>query len=251
MWRLIIASLVSSLTIVTALKVMEPSMVEGQSVLNCNLVQINGASVNGYNATLKLKMLDVQNNTGPAIKAVATGQDQAGIYAQGHSNGHGILALSAGGAGVGSGLFVQGNDNGGDGANFQGRGIGTGAQFNSLGSGPGAFFHGAAGASGVGIYGGTNGPGLDILGSFGGGDAIGMFVRGGGTGTGLVVKGGDSGGSGLHAEGRGAGQGIVAYSTGSHGAMVSSFGGNGTGLALNGHNGNAAMMLNWQPMFAH
>ena len=95
-------------------------------VLPVNLTQIDGAATNGYNATLKLKMLDISNNAGNAVSLVSSGGNGHGLYALGDgtgggiygksgtgANAHGIVGYSQGSSGFGMYLYgVTGGMNG-------------------------------------------------------------------------------------------------------------------------------------------
>lgn len=66
-----------------------------RATVNANLIQIDGFTTNGTNATLNLKQLNINNNTGSAISAVSSG-----------GSGHGILAI--GHSSSGAGMFARG-----------------------------------------------------------------------------------------------------------------------------------------------
>ena len=57
--------------------------------VNANIVAINGQATNGYNATLKLKQLDIENNSGDALIAKATGSGGIGFHTYGNGAGSG------------------------------------------------------------------------------------------------------------------------------------------------------------------
>jgi hypothetical protein len=113
--------------------------VSASSVVNANVVAINGDSTNGYNATLKLKMLDISNSSGIALSAVSTGNGGTGAYfASTGSSGTGFYA-----SGDSRGMLVTGTD---------GTGLiitGTGSLANGISIG-----HGTGGSA---IKLGTNG----------------------------------------------------------------------------------------------
>jgi len=101
-----------------------------------NVTKINNEDTDGYNAALKLKALDIQNNAGNAITAKSTGANGHGAEIVGHGSGDGILVEggSSGGVGIvvdsdgdanavefkaaaggdGSGLYLQGGSGGSD-----------------------------------------------------------------------------------------------------------------------------------------
>lgn len=56
----------------------------------CDVLAINGQTLDGYNATLKLKQLDIANPAGAAIQTISTGGNGAGIAATGHGGTSGM-----------------------------------------------------------------------------------------------------------------------------------------------------------------
>jgi hypothetical protein len=122
-----------------------------------NLTQIDGQATNGYNATLKLKQLDIQNSAGTALIAKSTG-----------GNGHGAELA---GQGSGSGVRSNGGTNG-CGMDLRGGGVGPGLQ---------------------GIGGATNAPGAQFVGD---GSGCGMVLETEGNNFGLFTVGGLGGISG-------------------------------------------------------
>lgn len=101
------------------------ALVDGGDYLQTDLTQIGGQAINGYNATLKLKQLDIQNNAGSAFVAkgvAASGTN--GIELVGFGSGHGLSATGGtaanginakGGAVSGAGIkaAAQGNNDAG------------------------------------------------------------------------------------------------------------------------------------------
>lgn len=100
-----------------------------------NVTQIDGNATNGYNATLKLKQLDINNSAGSAISAVSSG-----------SNGHG-MALN--GNGSGHGLYTYGGATGHGQANFGGSSSGHGVHNRTIGTGSGMYNLGSSNQPGV------------------------------------------------------------------------------------------------------
>jgi len=215
-----------------------------------NLGAILNEGVHGNNATLKLAQLDVQNASGSAIIAKATGGNGHGIEAQGEGTGDGIQAQGGGSAGHGidalsgsggngiraigelEGILALCNGTGGL-AGFRARGSDSGtngpgivAEAGTNGSGGAAGFYGDGGFSGDGIeaVGGTNGGngirgrsvaagGSGIRGD-GNGSGHGILGKGGQTGSGLRGEGGDTSGDGIVGIGATAGTGIIGYGAG-------------------------------------
>jgi hypothetical protein len=107
------------------------------STLAADVVAINGQATNGYNATLKLKMLDVNNTAGDAVKLTSTddyglhvtsgtniaifADGTTGIYTSGSLSGltcegkvYGIGAIFTGGTDSGSAMTFYGHELGVD-----------------------------------------------------------------------------------------------------------------------------------------
>lgn len=55
-----------------------------------NMTMVNGGLTNDYNATLSLKKLDIENDSGDAISAVSSGGDGNGMVLTGNGSGQGI-----------------------------------------------------------------------------------------------------------------------------------------------------------------
>ena len=112
-----------------------------------NVKEINGDSTNGYNATLKLQMLDISNVAGTAIRAIG-GSGGAGIIATGNQYASGIQAT---GGNYGHGILANGGVYDGDG--IQAEGAGNGHGFHPIGGdgGSGSGIYAYAGSSGDGI----------------------------------------------------------------------------------------------------
>lgn len=77
-----------------------------------NLVQINGQSTAGNNATLSLKQLNITNNSGSALVIQSTGADGNGAEFTGNGAGNGIV-IAAGSSGVGLQISSTGIPSGG------------------------------------------------------------------------------------------------------------------------------------------
>lgn len=104
--------------------------------VDANIIQINGNATNGYNANLKLKSLDIENDSGSAFKAHSTG-----------NNGSGMDLL---GEGSGNGLLMKGGVSGGHGAYGEGQGGGHGISLTS------AYRAGGEGGDGLHLKGGDS-----------------------------------------------------------------------------------------------
>jgi hypothetical protein len=80
--------------------------------VNSNIIQIDGQTTDGNNATLNLKKLNIVNSAGNAVVMQSTGGDGSGLIATGNGDGYGISAtggsngpgISAVGNGVASGI---------------------------------------------------------------------------------------------------------------------------------------------------
>ncbi len=95
-----------------------------------DLLSIGGELISGYNATLKLKQMDIQNSAGSALITKATGGNGHGFYAVGYGTGSGIegegTATTPGIHGMGApGIYGEGVANNAPG--IWGVGHGTGA----------------------------------------------------------------------------------------------------------------------------
>lgn len=123
----------------------------GADKLQVDLTQIGGQAIDGYNATLKLKQLDIQNSNGSAFKAKSTGGNGFGIEAEG---AEGEAAISAmGGANGGHGISAVGGLDA-TGLYCGGMGIGHGLRaLGGMGSGSGDGINAAAAGSGNAIDG--------------------------------------------------------------------------------------------------
>lgn len=227
----------------------------GMSPIDANLIQIDGAATNGYNATLKLAQLDIQSQTPtePAVKLVGN-TTGAGLLTTGGATGPGMSLV--GGATSGNGLDIASAGADGISITAENTGIkvvtasstGYGVQISatgagvdvSAGNGIGLNVSGSGSGDGVKITGGSTGHGVNIVGGSTSGDGFkitttdgyGMNIRANGSskdaflayalgsgGMGIHGLGGSSGGSGIHGEASvgSNGHGILAdgYGTGS------------------------------------
>jgi hypothetical protein len=243
-----------------------PVTVQVFTRLNTNVTHVNGGATDGYNATLKLKQLDIENNAGTAMRVVATGGNGNGMHVIGTGTGDGIRAESNGGngsaigayadpAGEGHGLAVIGGGVGGSGLYAVGGGelltggvgdgitaFGGGEDLSGTGNGIAAF--GAGAAHGVKAIGGdANGNGFFAealtagwAGIFGKGlgTGPGILGRGGATGPGIMGEGGATSGSGLYLEATD-GNAIEGWAGGDNsGANFNGSGAGGSGMRLTG-----------------
>lgn len=78
------------------------------TTVDSNLVQIDGQSTNGNNATLNLKKLDIRNNAGTAVVMDSSGGDGDGIAISGDGNGYGVSVIGGNSSGVGMRLAGSG-----------------------------------------------------------------------------------------------------------------------------------------------
>lgn len=208
-----------------------------------DVVRINGGLTSGYNATLKLKMLDIQNNDGHGISAVSTGTNKEGIYAKG--------------SGTGAGFYGEGGPTGAGMELVGGISSGTGLRAYAQGSsGSGAAIVGIGASDGLFVKGGPTGHGANFEGGASGGDGLrcrslanndhGIEADGNGAGNGAYFTGGNAGGDGLHVQagsGGGTGHHAVGGGTGGAGMTVNSFN-DGHGLQITGKgSGNNAIDL--------
>ncbi len=157
-----------------------------------NIIQIDGNTTVGNNATLNLKQLNIVNNAGHALVATSSGSNGNGISSQGNGSGSGI---SCTGGTTGSGLNANGGVTSGHGiiASAQTSGIGISA----IGIG--------SGANGISATGGTNGHGIGAVGN---GTGDGIVAVGGVTGNGIQANGGATSGQGIDCRGIGNGIGL-------------------------------------------
>jgi len=195
-----------------------------QTLGDANLVSIDGAATSGYNAVLKLKQLDIQNNTGSAIIAKSTGGNGQGIDIAGNGAGNGINV--AAGA-TGNGLNLRGGVTSGNG--FDSRALGSngnGIQAVGKTNGEGAYFLGGE----------TGGTGLICAAQAGNGR--GAYFTGAGGGAGLICIGGPSNGNG------------ASFCADAYADVASSAGiycqarENGSGLYLIGYGSGAGLSAN-------
>ena len=164
---------------------------------NANLTQIDGAATNGYNANLKLKSLDIENDAGTAIRAVSTGGDGHGLSVNGNGNGEGIRAVAGN---TGTGLKIVGVDGiTVDATSGNGIGIttvsGDGISIDANGSNKHAIDLQTSAGHGIRLLAG--GGGYNGIYAAGFGSGAGAKILGGATGNGVEITGGSSSGSGV------------------------------------------------------
>lgn len=101
---------------------------------DANLVQIDGATTVGTNATLNLQQLNIDNPAGDAIRAVSTGANGHGAQLVGNGSGNGLLGIGGltgrgidGRGGANSGEGIRGLGQGGNATGIRGEADGTGA----------------------------------------------------------------------------------------------------------------------------
>jgi hypothetical protein len=115
------------------------------STLAADVVAINGQATNGYNATLKLKMLDINNTTGDAVTLTSTddyglhvvsGSDIA-IFVDGASTGiytsGGTSGMTCEGKVYGKGIIFTGGTDSGSAMTFYGHELGVDIQVEGTG----------------------------------------------------------------------------------------------------------------------
>lgn len=181
----------------------------GTDKLEVDMTQIDGQDTDGYNATLKLKQLDIQNSAGSALVAKSTGSNGHGVEAAGNGTGEGVNALggasgsgihAVGGTTAGSGLRADaGSGSGGDGVLAQGDGSGEG--MSARGGLTGQGIHALGGAtSGSGLRTEAQGGGSAGLHAAGATSGDGITAVGGATGRGLRGQGGATSGAGIYGD---------------------------------------------------
>lgn len=163
-----------------------------------NIIQINGSSTSGNNATLSLAQLNIVNSSGSAIVATSTG-----------GNGNG---LSISGSGSGSGLVATGGTTGNGISSVGGATSGHGIIANGTTSGHGIVGQ-AAGTTFHGVYGLGAGGGSGLAG-LGNGAGHGLSVTAGITGHGISAVGGATNGNGITCTANGSGEGLTAIGVG-------------------------------------
>jgi len=176
-----------------------------------DIVMVNGSLTDGYNATLKLKKLDIQNSAGDAISAVSTGANGSGFVTTGNGSGHGHI--STGGA-TGHGKYNKGGSNSGHGMYSEAIGVGDGTKHVGQGGGAGQRNTGSSAAAGVenlGGGGGAGGPGTLNTGQL---TAHGTKNVGGATGHGVYNLGGATSGHGTYSFAPTLGAGIRSEANG-------------------------------------
>jgi len=72
----------------------------GTDKLQVDLTQIDGQATNGYNATLKLKQLNIQNSEGTAFISKSTGGNGSGVELEGNSAGNAMNLKGNSGAAI-------------------------------------------------------------------------------------------------------------------------------------------------------
>jgi hypothetical protein len=164
-----------------------------------DMVAINGGATDGYNATLKLASLSLNNAAGNAMEATSSGGGGAGLFLQGDASTAGFSANGGSGApgAVLNGTNAPGLDCEANG-NFPGilsNGSGTGAGMKLQGgaTGPGQYIVGGAGSSAVLAVAGSNSPAVNYQGD---GANPGLQLFGGSTGPGFSSIGGAASGEG-------------------------------------------------------
>lgn len=85
-----------------------PAALSGDGFMKADILSINDELTNGYNATFKLKQLDIQNNAGTAMKVYSTGSNGTGLDIQGHEIGPGMVVTA--GASSTKALLIDGNE---------------------------------------------------------------------------------------------------------------------------------------------
>lgn len=197
-----------------------------------NVIQIDGNSTNGNNATLNLKKLNVVNNAGDAAVFSSTGGNGNGINSSGNGAGHGAF-FTAGATGNGITFFG-------------GVTSGSGLAATAIGGGAGMFCLGVGANSGIVSQGGATGHGINAVGGVTSGS--GLYANAVGSGNGIVGIGTNNG-AGMYCVGNGTNSGIATiggangYGLNCVGGSVSGDGitatavGNGRGMSLIGVGG--------------
>lgn len=177
-----------------------------------NLVQIDGLTTNATNATLNLKQLNIDNNSGSAIVAASTGSNGHGFECSGNGTGRGFD--TSGGA-TGDGFRASGGATSGPGARFMAVANGHGLVLTAAGSGN----------NGMALAAGTNGSGISATGD---GSGHGILALGGTTGDGLRARAGPTSGAGFHGDTQGGdGHGMQLTGNGTGDGLLAEVGGSG------------------------
>lgn len=221
-----------------------------------NVTQINGGSTSGNNATLSLKALNIQNDSGSAVVLATTSANAPTIdvtASSGGSNANAIrftashgstfkILTNAAAAGV-AGIEISGTSSFDSSfiygilldmnTNFTGAMV-RGVQINSRGASANFQRTVASDASGDSVINitnsGTDGRGVTVTSA---GAAPGVRIVGGTTGIGLSLGGGTSSGSGLAIGGTNA-AGILIDTVGGNGITITSSNGHGVYIAASG-----------------
>jgi len=114
-----------------------------------NVTKINGDATNGNNASLKLKQLSIQNDSGTALIAKATDGNNHGVEIAASGSGHGII--TTGGNDSGHGLYACGGSEYGAGIKGYGGAQGHGMELAGQTDGSGVYIIGGS-DDGYGIY---------------------------------------------------------------------------------------------------
>jgi hypothetical protein len=185
-----------------------------------NVIQIDGATTVGNNATLHLKQLDIQNNAGDAVIAHATGGAGDGLSLLGNAAGHGLNAV--GGASNGNAINAQG-----------GAATGVGIAATGGTTGAGVYVLGGSGG-GHGIHAAPQAGNNDGVHAEGNGTGHGVSAEGGATGHGIYGLGGATSGDGVHGEGQTSGDGIAGVGAGAGDGVGATGGATGRGIHATG-----------------
>jgi hypothetical protein len=189
----------------------------GTDILQVDAREINGALLNGNNADVSLRSLNITNSVGTALTCASTGGNGHGLSASGNGTGAGLRAVAGA---TGAGITATGGATSGNGATVSAPTNGTGLAIASQGaSKPGLSVYGnGAIARGIEVYG--SGAGMDVYGDTGPGAKFyagdgstggsGLEVSGSGNKSGLHVSGGPTDGHGIEAICFGTGQAVFS-----------------------------------------
>jgi len=194
------------------------------ATMDANLVSIDGELTNGNNATLYLKALDIQNDSGPGINVAGTtygiktdASAGPGLYVEGGGAATGAATFVHDGLASGYGMIIQSGDGG---AGLEIRGYD--------GDAPGLNIYGNGDGSGIDIAAGATGNGIDIDATAGNGIDIDTA-----DGEGIDVR--SANGTALYCEGNGADESGASFVTGTAAS--------GYGITCQSGAGGAAMRL--------
>lgn len=107
-----------------------------------DVTKIGGQAIDGNNATLKLKALDIQNSSGTAVNLVSTGGNGHGLRASGNGTGYGLHVQ---GGATANGAFIQGGNISGNGISLLSTQVGGGAGLSISGANLGVWINGTNG----------------------------------------------------------------------------------------------------------